>query len=676
MDDFQYLFRFCCDPGFNDRNEIASLCRYVGEARVDDVMVFANVEEINTGHMTPEEQDVYLRLIADVQAAMHPLGVTTSVNHWHSLMHADFGKKLKEGQNFRLMVDPYGNQAELCVCPLCENWQEYLCALYARYASLHPTFLWVEDDFRFHNHDPLVWGGCFCEEHMKLYSRLAGKELTREEFVKGVLEPGGVHPYRKIWLDVCRQTLVDVAEKLGAAVHAVSPQTKLSLMSSAPHIHAAEGRDWAGILKGLACGNTPVNRTHLPAYVEPSPHAYQMNFNVVSMMTRAFVPPETEIYPELENFPYSRFAKSRRFTRFQMLGAMPLNLSGITIDLYDLEGNGIVWEEGYQDTLSGVKDYLNRLTRMGLFRRKPQGVRVMVSPDSAYSLHTAAGKAMEELYPQEMFFGALLPAFGIPFAYCTDPEVSGQIVSVSGQYFRNLQKEQIERLFARNYVVLSGDTAMTLYEMGLGDLCRMKGARWWPPCEGWFSYEQASDGRVYCGMENARASALVVFSDVLDIRYGEPVETLTMLYDSFRFPRMAGHTVVGGRVLVCPYGRFNTFPEMPAMFLNNIRQAVLQGALSRAKDVEIPPMVLSQPYLTPYYYKMDDAFALYLVNASTDDAEKVRLRLPEGCAFRSIIAYSSLDNGESRPVYSREEQELTISLPVRSMESVLLLFPQ
>ena len=44
-----YSFRFCCDPGFNDRREIASLQRFVREAQIDDVAVFCNVEELNTG---------------------------------------------------------------------------------------------------------------------------------------------------------------------------------------------------------------------------------------------------------------------------------------------------------------------------------------------------------------------------------------------------------------------------------------------------------------------------------------------------------------------------------------------------------------------------------------------------------------------------------------------------
>ena len=47
------------------------------------------------------------------------------------MLHADRGRKLKEGQNFRLMVDLYGNEATAVACPLCSNWQKYIAKMYS-----------------------------------------------------------------------------------------------------------------------------------------------------------------------------------------------------------------------------------------------------------------------------------------------------------------------------------------------------------------------------------------------------------------------------------------------------------------------------------------------------------------------------------------------------------------
>ena len=672
LDSFKYLFRFCCDPGFNDAEELASLKAYVDAARIDDVMVFANVEEINTGHTTPQEQDVYMGLMKRVRGAVGA-GVTMSVNHWPSLMHGDYGKGLREGQDFRLMVDPYGREAALCVCPLCEHWQSYLVEIYRRYAGLEPAYLWIEDDFRFHNHDPLTWGGCFCDEHMKLYSTMAGKALTRQEFVAGILQPGKPHPYRKIWLDACRDTMVALAKRLGRAVHAQSPGTHLSLMSSDPRVHCAEGRDWPGVLRGLACGNAPVNRVHLPCYAEVAPSKYMMRFNMVSMLNRAFIPPETEVYPELENYPYSRFAKSIAFTRFELMSAAPLNMSGITIDLYDLEGNGIVCGEGYQDMLAEAKDFMTDLTDGGVFRRKPGGVHVMASPLSSYVKHTAEGRSMEELYSDDMFFAALLPAYGIPFTYCVDPGIQGKIVAISGQYLRNLEPGQIEALFRHNFAVLNGDAAETLLDMGLGSLAGMKAARWARQNEGEFTYEQVCDGKEYCGKVNARATAMMVCSDALFVDYAGSPRILSQFHDSFRRATAPCLTLAGENVLVLPFGRFGASQEPPQGLLNNIRQALLQGVLSEAgARFDAPPVLEGAPYLFPYYYVMETGFALYVVNASTDGQPSLRIRTSRRVG--SISALRAGNRRETAVAFTEQGGSLLLDLSVAAMECVLLSF--
>ena len=186
---------------------------------------------------------------------------------------------------------------------------------------------------------------------MKLYSKKAGKELTREEFIKGICQTGEPHPYRKIWLDTARETMVDLAKEIGTAVHQVSPNVRLGLMSSIPTVHCAEGRDWEGILQGLA-GKTPmVNRPHLPSYQEVSPQSYFWNFNTISVLSKANVPVDTEIYPELENSPRTLFAKSRTFSRFQIELSTALGAQGITMNLFNVMGNGVLMQDGFEKML-------------------------------------------------------------------------------------------------------------------------------------------------------------------------------------------------------------------------------------------------------------------------------------------------------------------------------------
>lgn len=670
-DPFQYVFRFCCDPDFNDRQEIDALMDYVDDAVVDDVAIFANVEEINTGHMSFQEQDRYIALMREVRDLLKEKGVTISVNQWHSVMHADLGKSFRPDQPFRPMVDIEGNEASLSVCPLCENWQAYIGKLYARYAELEPSILWVEDDFRLHNHDPLVWGGCFCPEHMKRYSALAGKELTREEFLAGVLQPGEPHPYRKIWLDVARETMLSAARAISTAVREVTSQSRVGLMSSVPFVHAAEGRDWHAILNTLAGGQTPVNRIHLPGYQESAPSHYLRNLNMVSMLNRAMIPENTQVYPELENFPYSLFSKSRRFTRFQLVSGLPLNLAGITIDLYDLNGNGIIWEEGYQDMLREVKPYLNTLTASGVFRGKREGVKVLYSQRSSYTLHTTEGKHMEELYPHDCFWAGILPAMGVPYAYTDSANHTGEILAASGQVLRNFSAAELEAMFANNFVILNGDAAWTLFDMGLGHLAGIAGAKWIKQNDGTYAFEQVTNGRIYRGREKARASAIISASDALDITYLEnaQVEEYTALFDSFRKPRLSCETVVNGRVMIFPFGRFDYPLSIPPMFWNGLRQELLQEILCKAGASF--PMVKNMPYLEPHYLVKDGEEFLYLVNGSTDEA--VNPELLHTCLDSETEIQLSTEQGSVSVVQTpATENGNVLQMHIPSMEALLL----
>ncbi|MEG2951178.1 MAG: hypothetical protein RR946_10815 [Clostridia bacterium] len=667
---FCYSFRFCCDPGFHEEAELDALHRFVQEAHIDDVMVFANVQEINTGHMTFAEQDGYLALMRRVRDTLSDTGATLSMNHWHSLMHGDGGKKLKQGQAFRLMVDPVGRESSLCCCPRGEEWQAYLCGLYARYAALGPNVLWVEDDFRFHNHEPLLWGGCFCDDCMRHFSEMAGEPLTRERFVRGVLASGEVHPYRKIWLDSCRETLIAVAARLERAVHAVCAQTRLGLMSSTPFAHAAEGRDWMRLMHAFAGDKRPVSRIHLPGYTESAPWEYQKNFNMVSMCNRAFLPPETQVYPELENFPYSRYVKSRRFTRFQLLSAVPLDLAGMTIDLFDLNGNGIVWEEGYEHVLSGAKPFLNRITELGVMGWRKCGVCVLVSQDAAYTLHTAQGCSMEELYPQEVFFAGLLPAMGVPFYMETNAELTGEIVAVSGQYLRCLNVERVRALFENNVLLLTGDAVETLLSMGLGALAGIIGAEWLKQDSGAYTYEQAEDEERYAGRAQGRASLTLLGSDVLNVRYEESasVRVLSGMYDSYRKRVCHAQAMVNERVFIYPFGHFEHPLEIPRMLLTTLRRDLLVHTLQKTGRVKYP-IVSGAPYVEPYVTRHAGKEALYLVNASLDDAQEMRLtNLPAG------HAHAVPSNAPECDIELKVGEPLALVLP--AMESLLIVYDE
>ena len=63
-------------------------------------------------------------------------------------------------------------------------WREHTRKLWTIYAQTHPHIMWVEDDIRTFNHEPVRFG-CFCPRHMKLFSERVGREVSREEALPG-----------------------------------------------------------------------------------------------------------------------------------------------------------------------------------------------------------------------------------------------------------------------------------------------------------------------------------------------------------------------------------------------------------------------------------------------------------------------------------------------------------
>ena len=54
------------------------------------------LQRAGKGQLQKSEQDRYLRLLEDTARVLEPHGTALSVNHWHSIMHADLGKRNPE----------------------------------------------------------------------------------------------------------------------------------------------------------------------------------------------------------------------------------------------------------------------------------------------------------------------------------------------------------------------------------------------------------------------------------------------------------------------------------------------------------------------------------------------------------------------------------------------------
>ena len=62
---------------------------------------------------------------------------------------------------------------------------------------------------------------------------------------------------------------------------------------------------------------------------------------------RGFLPKDTHVLPELENASFTTYAKDSETLRFQLESAIPLEMEGMTYDIFDFVGNGTNETFGY-----------------------------------------------------------------------------------------------------------------------------------------------------------------------------------------------------------------------------------------------------------------------------------------------------------------------------------------
>lgn len=626
---FLHCLRIQFHPGHYENDRIQEVTDYCVQYGFDNVMLFINAEEYNVGHMTIEEAKPWLKTMKKAKASLQEKGISVSLNPWIELGHLDRCRPLKVGQNFTTQVDYDGNSCEMVACPLCENWKRYFLEFY-RYIiqELDPDTVWVEDDFRLHNHGDLKYGGCFCDLHMREYNKRLGKSYTREEFVDRLFRKSPEKRVKKAWLDVNRECMAQLAEEIGKAVAELGLGTKVGLMSSMHDMHALEGRDWHRIHKGFAGNGPMINRLHLPCYDEISAKKYYFQFNRLPFLCRALLPKNTLIYPELENGSFSTFTKEARFLQFQLESAIPLCIQGMTYDIYDFVGNGIVQNFGYGEAVKRVTPYLNGVTALNLKYDTLEGIILPIDEKTVYKREKSITR-FEDFYPDESYFNAYIASLGITVKASTKKRFQGKIVALGGGNVYNFTSSQLIRLFKENFVVLDGGAAQVLIDKGLGSLIGASGYEMYYGEHNVHSYEQVIDGILINEKKGYRVTAFGKSGNYVKIDYKDDSGAQSFVYD-YLGNKLGVGDMDGGSFFVVPYVINSIYFEQ----YHDLRTSLLKAFL-RKSGVQL--VFTNHAGVYAYLYKKARYNVLIVVNSTEEDFETTDLEL-QGLKLSRVYA--------------------------------------
>lgn len=643
MNQYRYILRYYIDPGFHEDERIDELLRFCEEGKVEEVMLFCNAEELNSGHITEAELAPWFGMAIKLKKRLDAAGIDLSLNPWTTTVHSPRGRLLKAGQNFTLMVGETGRDNGVTACPLCPEWRSYLSHIFALMAErLKPVAIWLEDDFRLHNHGSrLGHGGCYCQLHLREFTEMAGRETTREELLQNILASGEPHPWRKMWLDLNNRAFHEAAVMFHEAVHRANPSTRLALMCGLVDTAGTEGRNWHQLQDAIGFEPAFMVRPTMSPYTE----AWGMRkYPVYARQVVASLKRPLEIYPELESGPrHGPYSKGANYAAFELFGSALFGANGITINIYDMMGCGTGIDPYFSKKLAEIKPVLNTIAGLNIDDDNCCGLNILCRTDIAGHIHSTSTKTPDGLFNFSAEWGKVAYILGIAHRYTAEVIPERGMYAVSDQTFRGLSDKAIMSLLGGS-LLLDAKAVEVLHERGFGQYVGVSPVKWHKLNESGFAYEEIleKDPAVY-GLANPRITAQRAAKIMLEMipADGTELRSLIRRYDhQIMFPGcVVFHNEIGGRIVSVAYwiGDHQPGEEWFYMgYFNNYRRIFMQRLL-----LEIAPQnkwLFGEDFpLQCYRIQTTEGTVLACLNPATDAVPRVSLKVHSpgsGCLCR------------------------------------------
>ncbi|MFI6325676.1 hypothetical protein ACIBG8_49745 [Nonomuraea sp. NPDC050556] len=586
----RYHLRYQVFPG-QDPAELAAFCL---ERGVEEVVLMFGAEELHAGHTVGVGEDLWFETVRDARDVLHGEGISVSLNPWVTVGHGDRGRE--EDLGFAPLVSPTGEVSTAAASLACPVFQQWLAGHYGRFAEIGFRVMWLEDDFRFHNHAPLTWGGGFEPEMLERFALLAGEKPSREELVAAVTAPGEPHPWRALLQQTWREAQLEVVSLVRQAV---AGRAKLGLMSSGLGIASVEGRRW-----DLLFDQVEVHRPHFAFYGDTPGQNLAYSFGMLELQ-RALRPAGVEVAPEVENWTHTEWRKSDTQTWSEMVTAHLSGASSLLLDVFPFVTGSPGRYPRIGRMLTASRPALDATVTPSLVTH---GVGIPWWQDAAASVQ--GDGTLDGLDTSPLRAAEFLLSYGVPIQAGVAP-----VTALFGEVAWAVP-DPLELL--RGSVLLDGTAASILALRGFGSLLGVEVVEVVGRSEVSrqpYSLERVCDGGALLSVNVQPAVARLVADPAAEVW----TEILTPRGEHWGAGRVGFVNALGGRVFTMAA----TAPEKLGRCDDGQRLA--QEAVRFLGGVL--PMVTGGPHLIPQYARVGDRWRLAIANGSADPAH-ITITLP------------------------------------------------
>jgi hypothetical protein len=469
------------DQKFADQR-LEELVRFAHEADIDSVQFYVNTFRHSYYVLPPnvECQQPWIDWMREVVAPriraegfgfelnfQELLGATTSNTDLRSLY------KWKQ-----FMVDHYGKTSQGSPCPEDPVYREEMAKMLRGWAGTKPDILWIDDDFRLHNHSTSGMY-CYCPLHLKKFAQRAGKEFSREEILQQVLTPGKPSDFRNQWLDFLGDCMADFALWIRGQVHSQSPETRVALMTSGTDIHSLEGRDWKKVLGNFAGRFKPFIRPTFGLYTGTTSPPKSASAGFTSIISQVQVVEQSlgenncDFAPELENTRYTTWAKSVAHSTCSIIMGQLMGLPMITAAVNDLDGSPLAEEPTTVSLFRNTRPRMEAIAALGLKSWPIHGLVFLSDKDVAHKTHLRDKADYYDMTPDTKM-ESVVAQMGISINYMTAANAGvGEVVMLETGSVWLASDDELKKILSGAVLMTSG-AARLIAERGFGESLGVK----------------------------------------------------------------------------------------------------------------------------------------------------------------------------------------------------------
>ena len=482
---FRYFLPWA--PAWGDEKyaeqRLAELIQFAREADIDSVQFFVNTFR-HSYYALPvdaESQHEWINWMRQIVAPrIRAEGFGFELNFQQLLGATTSNTDLRSIYKWKqFMVDHYGNTSHGSPCPEDPVYRQEMSRMLRGWASTKPDILWIDDDFRLHNHSTAGMF-CYCPLHLNQFAQLAGKDYTREEILAAVLQPGPPSAFRQQWLDFLGDGMAEFAQWISGQVHSESPETRVALMTSGTGIHSLEGRDWKKVLGNFAGRFKPLIRPTFGLYTGTTSPPKSASAGLTSIISQLQVVEQSlgenncDFAPELENTRYTTWAKSVAHSTHSLILGQLMGLPTITAAVNDLDGSPLAEEPTTVSLFRNARPRMEAIAALNLKGWPVQGLVALSDKDVARKTQLSAKADYYDMAPGS-HLESVLVQMGIPLNYQTAAKAAagGEVVLLEAATVWNVSDEELQKILS-GAVLLTSGAARIISERGFGNLLGVK----------------------------------------------------------------------------------------------------------------------------------------------------------------------------------------------------------